>query len=97
MMMFQFHIALALGLIAIASGIALCVWPDRRHSGSGFAIALGVIIVILAILSTVCTINSGFASWKQGDFNMKHEMSTDDASTMNKPTSDVSPANKPAE
>lgn len=83
MMMFQFHIAVALGLIALASGVALCVWPDRQ-SCSGLAKFLGFIIVVMSILSTACTVYCGITYWKQGDLtqchmNMKQSMPAADA------------------
>ncbi len=88
MMMFQFHIALALGLIALSSGVALFVWSDK-HSGSGLAKILGFLIVIMSIFSTACTVYCGVTYWKQGDFsqhhmNMKTAMPAQDAATVKK-------------
>lgn len=88
MMMFQFHIALALGLIALSSGLALFACSDK-HACSGFSKILGSLIVIMAILSTACTVYCGVTCWKQGAFecgpNMKAEMHAQDA-TMTKKT-----------
>lgn len=83
-MMFQFHIALALGLIALSSGVALFVWSDN-HSGSGLAKILGFLIIIMALFSTACTVYCGVTYWNKGAFsqchmNMKQAMPTPDAS-----------------
>ena len=67
MIMFQFHIALALGLIALSSGIAIFNCSDK-HSCSGLAKFLGFLIVITSIVSTVCTVYCGVTGWKQGTF-----------------------------
>jgi hypothetical protein len=71
MMMFQFHIALALGLIALASGVAL-FGCSEKHSCSGFAKILGFFIVIMALFSTACTVYCGVTYWNKGAFSQCH-------------------------
>ena len=87
-MMFQFHIALALGLIALSSGVALFAWSDKQ-SGSGLAKTLGLLIVIMSVLSTACMVYCGVTYWMQGDFSLSHMkmktvMHAQDASTVEK-------------
>ena len=88
MMMFQFHIALALGLIALSSGVALFAWSDKQ-CGSGLAKTLGFLIIIMSIVSTACTVYCGVTYWKQGEFsqchmNMKQAMPAQDAPKVKK-------------
>ncbi len=73
-MMYEFHIALALGLIALSSGVALFVWHDRRHVGASFSKTLGVIVFVIALLSIACTIYCGVMDWLEGDFKSHSSM-----------------------
>ena len=67
--MFMFHAALALGLIALTAGTALLAWSKRADTaGSGFAKIIGILVIIFAIGSTLCTIYYGVKYWQQGDF-----------------------------
>lgn len=76
--MFMFHSALALGLIALAAGCALFILGHRTDScGKGLAKFFGVIIIIISVLSTACSLYTGAMFWKTGGFQelMKmHEM-----------------------
>lgn len=63
--MFMFHAALALNLLALCAGSALFIFAASRCEckGSCFAKIIAVIVLVLAILSTICTINSGRMMW----------------------------------
>lgn len=63
--MFMFHAALALNLLALCAGSALFLFAASHCDckGSCFAKIVAVIVLILAILSTVCTVNSGRMMW----------------------------------
>jgi hypothetical protein len=63
--MFIFHIALALGLIALSAGTGLLVWL-KQHAGSGLAKALAFLVIIISIVSTVCTIYCGVTYGREG-------------------------------
>lgn len=67
--MFMFHAAFSLGLIALTAGTALFVWSKHVDTaGSGLAKAIGTLVIIFAIGSTLCTIYYGIKYWQQGDF-----------------------------
>lgn len=84
--MFMYHSALALGLIALAAGCALFVLGHRTETcGKRLAKFFGVIIIILSVLSTACTLYYGLMFWKSGMFQemMKlHEMRMHDQSSV---------------
>lgn len=63
--MFMFHAAFALNLLALCAGCALFIFGSSRCDckGSCFAKFVAVVVIILAILSTACTINSGMNMW----------------------------------
>ncbi|HEU5280485.1 MAG TPA: hypothetical protein VFU82_00680 [Gammaproteobacteria bacterium] len=86
--MFMFHAAFALNLLALCAGCALFMFGASRCDckGSCFAKLVAVIVIILAILSTACTINSGMKMWndmgdqcKAGTCDNKAMMQTDAA------------------
>lgn len=63
--MFMFHAAFALNLLALCAGCALFMFGASRCDckGSCFAKLVAVVVIILAILSTACTLNSGMKMW----------------------------------
>ena len=70
--MFLFHIALSLGLIALSAGTGLFVWL-KQHAGSGLAKTIAVLVVIISIISTLCTIYCGVTYGQQG-YSQCHKM-----------------------
>ncbi|MHB1947885.1 MAG: hypothetical protein ACYCQI_07220 [Gammaproteobacteria bacterium] len=70
-MMFLFHSAMMIALIAIALGISLVVW-SLRNDGQSIALAkvFGSLIVIIAILGTLCSIIYSVKYWYGGYFEM---------------------------
>lgn len=67
MLMFPFHIAYALNLIALTAGTALYAWVAcKEGKGTCFAKAIGIIVIILSILSLICTVFYGVKYWKAG-------------------------------
>lgn len=74
-MMFLFHIAFALGLIALAFGVYFVVWAgNEKGTGVGMAKTFGYIILILAIISLLCTIYYNFKLWKAGYYQVMPRM-----------------------
>lgn len=63
--MFMFHAALALNLLALCAGAALFIFGASRcdTKGACFAKLVAVIVIILATLSTLCTMNTGRIMW----------------------------------
>lgn len=68
--MFLFHIAFALGLIALALGVYFLVWACSEKDGAGVAKTFGYIIVILAIISLLCTFYYNMKLWKAGYYQV---------------------------
>jgi hypothetical protein len=68
--MFMFHIAFSLGLIALTAGTILFIWSKKHKdvAGVGLAEAIGILVIIFAIGSTICTIYYGVKYWQQGSF-----------------------------
>jgi hypothetical protein len=68
--MFQVDMAFALGLIALAAGMALIVWM-RIHveHTSKFCRGVAYLIAILAFLTLLCTSYYGTAYWLKGYFS----------------------------
>jgi len=77
-MMFMFHAAFSLSLIALTAGVALYVSSVRAEGpGTGFAKLIGLLVVVLALASTICTGYCGLKLARTGYFSdvMKmHEM-----------------------
>ncbi|AOU04111.1 TPA: hypothetical protein ACGG3U_001263 [Legionella pneumophila] len=70
-MMFMFHSAEMLGLIAIALGIMLVVWALRNEGKSiGLAKIFGWLIVIIGILGELCSTYYAIKYWYAGYFQM---------------------------
>lgn len=56
-MMFIFHMAFSIALIALASGVFLYLWSDENDSGLGKV--FGVLITIMALLNVACNLYYG--------------------------------------
>lgn len=70
-MMFMFHSAEMLGLIAIALGIMLVVWALRNEGNStGLSKVFGWLIVIIGILGELCSSYYAIKYWYAGYFQM---------------------------
>ena len=78
--MFMFHVALSLCLIALTAGSALYVFSARcEGKGTCFANLIAIIVIVLSIISSLCTMYYGVRAWQQGDQcpmcrNMMHDM-----------------------
>jgi hypothetical protein len=78
--MYLFHAALALSLLSLTAGMALYIWGLRNiGNGSGLAKLFGFLIVITAIMSTVCASYCGFKEWQLGGCPVSHMMKLNDA------------------
>lgn len=68
-MMFVMHVAIMVGIIALATGVSLYIW-SLRNQGAGVGIAkfFGVLIIILAIVDGICISYYGFKYWMEGYF-----------------------------
>ncbi len=65
--MLVFHITFFLGLISLAAGTALLGFSKHANSATHrFVKAISLIIIVLSILSTLCTMYYGFKSWQSG-------------------------------
>lgn len=74
--MFLFHIAYALGLIALAVGIIMIAWSLRNEGkGVGLVKIFGYIISIIAIIAMLCTTYYGILYWSKGNFSNSMGMS----------------------
>jgi predicted membrane protein len=67
MMMFQFHIAFSLGLIALSLGTVLFIL-SKQVSGRRltFVKTIAFIVIILSIISILCTASSGIRLMQYG-------------------------------
>lgn len=53
--MFLFHAAFSLGMIALTVGTALYIWSSRNEGkGTGLAKIIGLLVIILSIISSIC-------------------------------------------
>lgn len=75
MLMYMFHIAIALGLVALVMGLKLCKCCgckagqcDANCKISCCTKICGYIVVALATISLLCTIHAGYMHMKMGDF-----------------------------
>ena len=84
--MFMFHVALALSLIALTAGSALYVFSSRCDGkGTCFANVIAILVILLSIASSICTLYCGFKAWvgaEQCPMCMMHGMQTQDKSMM---------------
>lgn len=72
--MFLFHIGFSLELIALIAGSALYIWGIRnKGEGTSFARIIGFLVVILAIISIVCSSYFNMKFWRE--FNANGPMS----------------------
>lgn len=63
----MYHVALALSLIALTGGSALYLYAKScEGKGTCFAALIAIIVIILSLVSTVCTIYFGVQMWKMG-------------------------------
>ena len=68
-MVFLFHLAFAMELIALAVGIGLLTWAYRNKGQCiGVARVFGYIITVLAVLVLLCTACCGICYWVKGYF-----------------------------
>lgn len=68
-MMFAFHAAVFLGFIAFVSGAAIYIWAVRnRGAGANLAKYSGIVVMILTLLSVICTVYSGIRHMRAGYF-----------------------------
>lgn len=68
-MMFTFHIAVTLELIAFAIGFGLIIW-SLRNEGKAIQLAknIGTIVAIVAVLGMLCSTYYGVKYWHEGYF-----------------------------
>lgn len=68
-MMFIFHVAITLGLVAFSLGIALLIW-GMRNEGAGIQLAkvFGILVAIFAVISMLCSVYYNIKYWKKGFF-----------------------------
>ncbi|HEV2613481.1 MAG TPA: hypothetical protein VGV92_02100 [Gammaproteobacteria bacterium] len=65
--MFLFHSAMMLTLIALALGVGLVVWAARnKGQGVGFAKGFGWLIIIIAIVGSLCSDYFAVTAWYKG-------------------------------
>ncbi len=91
--MFMYHSALALSLLALAAGCALFILGHRIEScGKRLARFFGVFIIIISLLSTICTIYVATMYWKAGlfkDLIRMHQMRMIDKNDSTKATTET--------
>ncbi len=68
-MMFIFHVAITVGLIAFSSGISLLIW-GLRNEGAAIQLAkvVGSLVAILAVISMLCSTYYVIKYWHEGYF-----------------------------
>ncbi|HLF66671.1 MAG TPA: hypothetical protein VI522_03565 [Gammaproteobacteria bacterium] len=71
-MVFSFHIAFGVLLIALVSGMFLYYKAKKNDSGVGKF--LGIVIALFALAHLVCTGYYGISYWKQGMYQMPMPM-----------------------
>jgi hypothetical protein len=71
MLMFTFHIAQALSLMALGLGVGFIVWAGRNQgSGAGALKFFGYIIAILSVLNIACNSYTSYKYWQKGYYEM---------------------------
>jgi hypothetical protein len=71
MLMFTFHIAQALSLMALGLGVWFIVSAARNDGKcSGALKFFGYIIAIIAIMNIACNSYTSYHYWKEGLYNM---------------------------
>ena len=75
MLMFCFHIAFSVGLIALASSAAILIWAKvHENVGTGLAKSIGYLVVLFSVLNIACTSYCAFKYWQQGYFDKSYPM-----------------------
>lgn len=65
-MMFLIHAAFALGLLSLTAGSALYIWAARNPgAGSSLGRIVGFIVMVVSVLSLVCSFYLGVMVWKE--------------------------------
>lgn len=65
--MFMFHAALSLTLIALTAGCALYISACRcEGKGTCFSKFIGMLVILISLASTVCTVFYGIKAWQTG-------------------------------
>lgn len=80
MLMYMFHIAFAVGLMALIMGLNMCCCGKGSCDSHGKCGKFcGWIIVILAVISLLCTMHSGYQHYmdKKFDVEMMIDMDMD--------------------
>lgn len=96
--MYMFHAALALDLLALCAGCALFVFASSRCDckGSCFAKFVAAFVIILAILSTACTLSAGMKSWDEISGQCKGSQCENKAMTTDADQASAASTDKPA-
>ena len=69
--MFMFHVALSLGLIALTAGSALYVFSGEcKGKGTCFAQAVAILVILISLISSACTIYCGIKFCQEGNAMM---------------------------
>lgn len=68
-MMFIFHVAITVGLVALSLGTSLLIW-GLRNEGAGIQLAkvIGSLVAIFAVLSMLCSAYYVTKYWHEGFF-----------------------------
>lgn len=73
--MFIMHVAIMVGIIALAAGAALYIWSlQNQGAGIGVAKFFGILIIVLSILDGICISYYGFKYWLEGYFQSPTQM-----------------------
>lgn len=76
--MFMFHVALSLELLALLWASILTFFLKAYYKSKARYISfVGYFVIVLSLLSIICTISYGVRSWAKGDFThcyMKRHM-----------------------
>lgn len=74
-MMFRFHSAISLELIALASGVALLIFiKNQTKIKNAWPIFAAWVVIILSALSIICSAFYALTGWNKGYFRMHHRM-----------------------
>lgn len=68
-MMFTFHAAFFLGLLALSAGLSFYIWTLRKPgAGTALAKVFGLIIIIASVSGILCLSYYAISYWHQGYF-----------------------------
>lgn len=74
-MMFYMHSMFALELIALVSGVALLIFIKKQtKKPNPWAVFVAWFVIILSVLSIICSAYHAIAAWNKGCFNMYDKM-----------------------